>query len=98
MNAVRSSVRPATRWMHVVSTASARRIAGRMVVSLRIRLDVPAARLRASSRWAQGRLGLPAEAVRAEIRLIVGHNSPPRRCDRIHPRPVFGRESDVYGA
>src|SRR4030095_4276879 len=28
-HAVRSPVRPATRWMHVVSTASGRRIAGR---------------------------------------------------------------------
>jgi hypothetical protein len=34
-NAVRAPVRPATRWMRVVSMASARGIAGRMVVSRR---------------------------------------------------------------
>jgi hypothetical protein len=40
--AVRSPVRPATRWMRVVSTASARVIAGRMVVSRRASMDLPA--------------------------------------------------------
>ena len=75
---VRSPVKPAMRGMRKVSMASARLIAGRMVVSRRLRLHVPAARLRASTRWAYGRIGLPAEAVRAEICLIVGHNGPPR--------------------
>jgi hypothetical protein len=37
-------VRPATRWMRVVSMASARVIAGRMVVSHRASIDVPARR------------------------------------------------------
>jgi hypothetical protein len=40
-NAVRAPVRPATRWMRVVSMASARVIAGRMVVSRRASLDFP---------------------------------------------------------
>jgi hypothetical protein len=34
--------RPATRWIRVVSMASARVIAGRMVVSRRASIDVPA--------------------------------------------------------
>jgi hypothetical protein len=42
MNAVQLPVRQATRWMHVVSMASARRIAGRMVVRCRASLDFPA--------------------------------------------------------
>jgi hypothetical protein len=41
-HAVRSPVRPATRWMRVVSIASARVIVGRMVVSRRARMDSPA--------------------------------------------------------
>jgi hypothetical protein len=41
-NVVRSSVRPATRWIRVVSMASARVIAGRMVMSRRASIDVPA--------------------------------------------------------
>jgi len=41
-NAVRSPVRPATRWIRVVSMASARVIAGRMAVSGRASIDVPA--------------------------------------------------------
>jgi hypothetical protein len=40
-NAVRAPVRPATRGMRVVSRASARVIAGRMVVSRRASLDFP---------------------------------------------------------
>jgi hypothetical protein len=40
-NAVRSPVRPATRWMWVVSMDSARLIAGKMVVSQRGSIDVP---------------------------------------------------------
>jgi hypothetical protein len=40
--AVRSTARPATRRMRVVSTASARVMAGRMVVSRRASTDVPA--------------------------------------------------------
>jgi hypothetical protein len=40
--AVRSPVRPATRWIRVVSMASGRVIAGRMVVSRRASIDVPA--------------------------------------------------------
>jgi hypothetical protein len=40
--AVRSPVRPATRWIRVVSIASARVIAGRMVVSRRASTDLPA--------------------------------------------------------
>ncbi len=40
--AVRSPVRPATRCMRVVSMASARVIAGRMVVSRRASIDFPA--------------------------------------------------------
>jgi hypothetical protein len=38
-NAVRSPVRPATRWMCVVSRASARVIVGRMVVMRRASID-----------------------------------------------------------
>jgi hypothetical protein len=41
-NAVRAPVRPATRWRHVVSRASARLMAGRMVVSRRASIDFPA--------------------------------------------------------
>jgi hypothetical protein len=41
-NAVRSPVRPATRWIRVVSTASARDIPGTMVVSRRASIDLPA--------------------------------------------------------
>jgi hypothetical protein len=41
-SAVRSPVRPATRWRRVVSSASARVIAGRMVVRRRASIDVPA--------------------------------------------------------
>jgi hypothetical protein len=40
--AVRSPVRPATRWMRVVSRASGRVISGRMVVSRRASIDFPA--------------------------------------------------------
>jgi hypothetical protein len=40
--AVRSPVRPATRWMRLASMASARVMAGRMVVSRRASIDVPA--------------------------------------------------------
>jgi hypothetical protein len=40
-SAVRSPLRPATRWMRVVSMASAKVIAGRMVVSWRASLDFP---------------------------------------------------------
>jgi hypothetical protein len=40
--AVRAPVRPATRWMRVVPRASARGVAGRMVVSRRASIDVPA--------------------------------------------------------
>jgi hypothetical protein len=39
---VRSPVRPATRWMRVVSRASARTVAGRMVVSRLASMAVPA--------------------------------------------------------
>jgi hypothetical protein len=39
-------VRPATRWMRVVSMASARVMAGRLVVSRRASIDVPARRSR----------------------------------------------------
>jgi hypothetical protein len=42
VRAVRSPVRPATLWMWVVSMASARVIAGKMVVGPRVSLDVPA--------------------------------------------------------
>jgi hypothetical protein len=41
-HAVRSPVRPATLWMRVVSMASGRVIAGRIVVSRRANLDLPA--------------------------------------------------------
>jgi hypothetical protein len=41
MTAVRAPVRPATLWMRVVSSASARRIAGKIVVSRRASIDVP---------------------------------------------------------
>jgi hypothetical protein len=41
-HAVRSPVRPATWWTRVVSGASARVMAGRMVVSRRVSLDFPA--------------------------------------------------------
>ena len=37
----RSPVRPATRWMRVVSMASAKVIAGRMVVSCRTSIGLP---------------------------------------------------------
>jgi hypothetical protein len=40
--AVRSLVRPAMLWMRMVSMASARVMAGRMVVSRRASIDVPA--------------------------------------------------------
>jgi hypothetical protein len=40
--AVRAPVRPATRWMRVVSRASSRVVGGRMVVSRRANLDFPA--------------------------------------------------------
>src|SRR5262245_27793081 len=53
-HAVRSPVRPATRWMRVVSMASARVIAGRMVLRRRASIDVPApAGLRSSRTWAE---------------------------------------------
>ena len=42
MAAVPPPVRPATRWMQVLSRASARVMAGRMVVSRRASIDVPA--------------------------------------------------------
>jgi hypothetical protein len=54
--AVRSPVRPATRWMRVVSSASARVIAGRMVVSRRASLDLPAPRGPSSKRFGAQRL------------------------------------------
>jgi hypothetical protein len=41
-HAVRSPVRPATRWMRVVSRASGRVMAGRMVVSRCASIDLPA--------------------------------------------------------
>jgi hypothetical protein len=41
-NAVRSPVRPATRWRLVVSSASTSVMARRIVVSRRARIDVPA--------------------------------------------------------
>jgi hypothetical protein len=41
-SAVRSPVRPATRWMRVVSMASARVIAGKIVVSRTASIDFPA--------------------------------------------------------
>src|SRR6266850_7054697 len=41
-NAVRAPVSPATRWMRVVSMASASVMAGRMVVSRRASIDLPA--------------------------------------------------------
>ena len=41
-NAVRSPVSPATRWIRVVSRASARVMAGRIVVSRRASIDWPA--------------------------------------------------------
>src|SRR4029450_9924427 len=41
-HAVRAPVRPATRWIRVVSMASARVIAGRMVVSRRASIDLAA--------------------------------------------------------
>jgi hypothetical protein len=40
-NAGRSPVSPATLWMRVISMASARVIAGRMVVSRRAHIDLP---------------------------------------------------------
>ena len=40
-NAVRSPVRPATRWMRVVSMALAKVIAGRVVVRRRASIDWP---------------------------------------------------------
>jgi hypothetical protein len=40
--AVQAPVRPATRWMRVVSRASGRAIAGRIVVSRRASIDMPA--------------------------------------------------------
>ena len=43
-HAVRSPVRPATLWIRVVSIASARVIAGRMVVSRHASIDLPAPR------------------------------------------------------
>jgi hypothetical protein len=50
--AVRSPVRPATLWIRVVSSASARVIAGRRVVSRRASLDVPGtAAPRLKTRW-----------------------------------------------
>jgi hypothetical protein len=39
---VRPPVRPATRWIRVVPSASARRIAGRMVARQRASIDFPA--------------------------------------------------------
>jgi hypothetical protein len=42
MKAVRAPVRPATPWMRVVSSASARRIAGKIMVSRRASIDFPA--------------------------------------------------------
>jgi hypothetical protein len=41
-SAVQAPVRPSTRWMRVVSIASARIISGRMIVRRRASLDVPA--------------------------------------------------------
>jgi hypothetical protein len=40
--AVRTPVRPATQWMRVVSRASGRVIAGKIVVSRRASIDFPA--------------------------------------------------------
>jgi hypothetical protein len=44
MNAVRLPVRPATRWMRVVSMASARVMAGRIGAKRRASIDVPRSR------------------------------------------------------
>ena len=55
-NAVRSPVRPATRWIRVVSIASARVIAGRMVVSRRASIDLPAPGGLCRSRFGSERL------------------------------------------
>jgi hypothetical protein len=50
-NPVLSPVRPATLWMHVVSMASARVMAGRMVVSRRASIDVPSTRGVVTRSW-----------------------------------------------
>jgi hypothetical protein len=49
--AVRAPVRPATRWMRVVSMASGRVMAGRMVVSRCASIDLPAPGGRAVARY-----------------------------------------------
>jgi transposase len=54
-NAVRSPVRPATRWVRVVSMASARVIAGRMVVSRRAVEVLPTEIGRDMSRFPSGK-------------------------------------------
>jgi hypothetical protein len=51
--AVRSPVRPATRWMRVVSRASAKVMAGRMGLRPRVRVDGPAPGAHSvTTRWA----------------------------------------------
>src|SRR5882724_13170554 len=50
-NAVRSPVRPATRWMRVISMASAKVMAGWMVVRRRANIDVPAPGGHAGEIW-----------------------------------------------
>jgi hypothetical protein len=57
---VRAPVRPATRWMRVVSRASARVSAGQMVVSRCASLDVPTpGGPRSSTLWAERRHHVP---------------------------------------
>jgi hypothetical protein len=50
-NAVRSPVRPATRWMWVISIGSAKVMAGRRVVRQRANIDVPAPGGHAGQIW-----------------------------------------------
>jgi hypothetical protein len=52
-NAGPSPVRPSMRWMHVVSMASARVMAGRIVVSRRASIDLPAPRGRGGGDYGQ---------------------------------------------
>ena len=49
--AVRAPVRPAMLWMRVASIASAKVIAGRMVVSLRASIDLPPRRAKREDVW-----------------------------------------------
>jgi hypothetical protein len=55
-NVVRPPVSPATRWMRVVSMASARVMAGRMVVSRRASIDMPEPGVPRRSRFGAKRL------------------------------------------